>query len=392
MADVSGSGGIDPAQAARAEIKQEAAQGQLGRLAAQRSGVVKTLSEELQEAFNPFQADRQTQFKALKERRYDPSKRAQEMVEGTQVRKVASSDETAEKFEQRNPELEKQKLLGLLKSIMGSEDPEEILSAASEAFDDPSLVDEALEFLEQTTEGRTQEAVKEARSRLAKEKGREVAAGRNMGAESREWAKKEGLGSAGNLRDLYRDVTGNPRDHNQLFSELSDQYGYDELREVVDFLLHSLGSDLKSKGPSISRGELSRLTTEARVLQSILGVYRFFAERMDLLERLFLKHDLKKPDKLTFEAMAKAFMSLVDERYPSISKLMRLGKQLGLSDEALAQIILFEQFRDAIRQVSPRLYHSLKHRYDLLMTIIEALEELEEELEEEEEEDDDDEE
>lgn len=359
--------------------------GKLAQMSAQRTNVVKTLSEELQEAFNPFQADRQTEFKALKERRYDPPKSAQS-VEGTAIRKVSEADETAEKFSRNNRELEKQRLLDLFNAVRGMESAEEILHAAQEAFGDPSLVDEALEFLELTTSGRTAEAAKEARSLLAKAQGREVAAGRNMGAESRQYGEKENLGDPTQLRNLYRDITGNPRDHNALFSELSTTYDYPEMREVVDFLLHSLGSDLKSRGPSIDRGELYRLTTETRVLQSILGVYRFFEGRSSLLAKLFAKHGIQMPSKLTFEALAKAFMALLDERYPSVAKILRAGQQLGISKETLAQILVFEQFRDAIRQISPRLYHSLKHRYDLLTALLESLEELEEQLEEEEEE------
>ena len=45
-------------------------------------------------------------------------------------------------------------------------------------------------------------------------------------------------------------------------------------------------------------------------------------------------------------------------------------------------IILFSQFRDAVRQVSPKLYRSIEQRDDLYDAIIDALEDLEDELEE----------
>jgi len=44
------------------------------------------------------------------------------------------------------------------------------------------------------------------------------------------------------------------------------------------------------------------------------------------------------------------------------------------------------QYRDAIRQLSPRLYKSFRHRQDLLLVILESLEELEERAAEDEEE------
>src|SRR5690606_11830940 len=116
--------------------------------------------------------------------------------------------------------------------------------------------------------------------------------------------------------------TGNPRDANTLFGELANKYAYKELQKVIKFLLHSLGSDMKSKGPSIPRGELHTLLTETRTLQAILGVYRFFNKRMDLVNKLFSKAGLQMPKQLSFEQMAKCFMSLAGERYPSSDKVL----------------------------------------------------------------------
>ena len=64
-------------------------------------------------------------------------------------------------------------------------------------------------------------------------------------------------------------------------------------------------------------------------------------------------------------------------------KVLRAADRFHVS-QVPAQIIVFEQFRDAIRQVAPRIYRSLQHRYDLLMAILETLEDLEDELEEDE--------
>ena len=87
------------------------------------------------------------------------------------------------------------------------------------------------------------------------------------------------------------------------------------------------------------------------------------------------------------EELAKKFMALLKERYLSPERVFIQGRALGLSDETLAQIIIFMQMRDGIRQVAPKLYRDDKHRQEVLQAFIEALEELEDELEEEEEED-----
>lgn len=54
-----------------------------------------------------------------------------------------------------------------------------------------------------------------------------------------------------------------------------------------------------------------------------------------------------------------------------------------IAGQPSAQIILYLQYRDAIRQVAPRLFRNEKHRQELLLSLIETLEELEEQEEKE---------
>ncbi len=298
----------------------------------------------------------------------------------------------AEEHERKNPEL-KSKVLKLLRERIKpdskSEDIQEILD---EFYPDPTLADDAMEFLLDTTEGELHQQVEEAKENLNENKGREITAGRNISKQARQ-ASDKGLGTPTSLRDMYRDITGNPRDSNTMFQELSEKYAFKEMHKVVKFLLHSLGSDMKSKGPSIPKGELHRLMTETRSLQAILGVYRFFKTRMGLMEKMFEKSGLDMPKKLNFELMSKCFMNLAGERYPSSDKVLAQAKRLGIDDWLLAKIIAFSQFRDSIKEMAmSQIYRSLQHRDELLFAIIEALEDLEdqlEELEEEEEEGED---
>ena len=158
------------------------------------------------------------------------------------------------------------------------------------------------------------------------------------------------------------------------------------MKTVIAFILHALGSDLKAKGPSIARGELHRLMTEARSMQAILGVYRFFRSRMQLVQSAFEREGLTLPGRITFEMLAKIFVKLIMERYPSSEKVLQAGIQLGLSEEIIAEMIIFTQMRDGVRYVAPRLFRSEQHRQDVLTVFIDTLEDLEDKLEEEEEE------
>jgi type III secretion protein W len=302
---------------------------------------------------------------------------------------VEGLQQTAEEYQNQNPELDKRALLGLKQAIQEEDSIEEILEKILASYPEHYLADEALEYIFKTTDPFSKLAakLKEARELLNKRFAREIKAGRNVSLQAREFAK-QGLGSSASLRDLYRDITGNPREPLTLFEELIEAYTFDKMKAVIDFMLHSLGSDMKSKGPSIDRPELQRLFTEIRTMQSILGVYRFFFQRMNLIVVNFDRENLVMPEAINFEVLSKIFVQLLAERYPSPDKILKFGNMLGISDEIVGQIIIFTQFRDAMRGVSPRLFKSEKHRQDLLMVLIETISELDDLLEESIEEDD----
>lgn len=289
---------------------------------------------------------------------------------------------TADGFEKGNQELKSKVLQLLRESIKDSDSAEDILKKVLEFYQDVSLADEALDFLLETTSGPLYEKVLAAKEQLNADHGREVRAGRNI-ADVARGASDQGLGSATSLRNLYRDVTVNPRDSNTLFNELNKMYPYKDMENVINFMLHSVGADLKSKGPSIPPGLLHNLLQETRSLQAILGVYNFFKDRMGLVEKQFSGNDIPMPAELTFEQIAKQFMGLVGDRYPSGDKVLQTAVRLGIDKWILAKIIVLSQLRDSIREVAlNQIFRNLQHRDDLFNAIIAALEQLEDELEE----------
>lgn len=336
--------------------------------------------------FNPTLMSRRFESLESKRRRSNKEEEAEKaekkQKEVTQVERI---EKTAQEFQRQNKEFQIQSLLILRERINLMDTKEEILRKVLEMYPDYSLADEALDFLLQTSDGELAEKVRQARADLNKTYGREVKAGKNIAEQAREFSEK-GLGTPTGLRDLYREVTGNPRDPNTLFNELTLQFTYEDMKTVIEFLLHSLGGDLKSKGPSIDRGELHRLLSETRKLQSILALFVFFKSRMKLIQSAFQRSELTLPAVVTFELMAKQFMRMVQERYPSADKIIQLAVPLNIPEDVLAQIILFTQMRDAIRQTAPRLFKSEQQKQDLLTAFIDAIEELDESLEEEEEE------
>lgn len=360
-------------------MKEVAAEEQL-ELTAEQNESISDMKQSLEEAVNPFAKNK------LKEKDVKTHKsRIQKMKEAGKLKPllpIQQLKDSASGFQRRNPELKSNVLILLREYIKSGDSKADILRKIMEFYPDVSLADEVLDFLLETTEGELAQQVQEAKTDLNKESSREINAGRNIGAQARAAAEK-GLGTPTSLRDMYRDITGNPRDSTTLFQELSQKYAYKDLKKVVEFLLHSLGADMKSKGPSIEHGMLHRLFTETRSLQSILGVYRFFNSRMRLVTSLFKKEGLPMPPQLSFESLSKQFMSLAGERFPSSDKILGSATKLGIEKWILAKIIAFSQFRDAVREVAiNQVYRSLQHRDEFYLAIIEALEDLEDELEE----------
>ncbi len=363
------------------EAMKQVAKEEQQELGAEQITSSKALQEGLEESVNPFARLQRTQ-KSIKNSRARFTKAQKAGDRPEQLSKIKNISEFAQQFQQRNPELKASVLVRFRELLKPDMTKDDLLKLLNDYYPDVTLADEVLDFLAQTTEGDMAKIVQEAKEALQERSGREITAGRNIGTHAREAAEK-GLGSPTNLRDMYRNITGNPRDSSTLFQELSQQYAFKELKKVVDFLLHSLGADLKSKGPSIPRGQLHRLLSETRSLQAILGVYRFFKLRMGLLTKSFNREGLEVPSELNFETMSKEFMALTGERYPTPDKVLQTGVRLGIEKWIQAKIIALSQFRDAIREVAAnQIYRSLQHRDELYLAILEALEELEDELEE----------
>jgi type III secretion protein W len=335
-------------------------------------------------SFNPMTTAQR--FRPLKDINSKEPQKAEDTDEvDTKIMDVAAVDEASEKFQKNNYELNAKTLRILRSHISSSDSPDDILEKIAAIYPDAALADEALDFLLETSDATLLAATAEAKDKLNKDKSREIKAGRNMGAQAREFAK-EGLGSPSSLRDLYRDITLNPREPIKLFDELTEKFPYPKLKSAINFMLHSLGSDLKSKGPSIQRAELKRLIDETRSMQGILGVFRFFQSRTRLMEREFASYNLMLPARLGFEAISRIFIKLLSERFMNPEKILQAAKLMGIGEEIAAQIIIFSQMRDALKQIAPKYFRDPRHRDELLKAFIDTLEKLEDQLEEEEEE------
>lgn len=304
----------------------------------------------------------------------------QKQIEEEQIVSVESVDEAAARFQENNFEMSAKTLKILLSQLSSQSTPEEILEKVLAMYPDPALADEALDFLIQVSVGQLAASAREAKKQLNESRKREIRAGRNMGTYAREFSK-EGLGSPTSLRDLYREITGKPREPLVLFQELTEKFRYTKLKKVITFLLHSLGSDLRAKGPSIERGELTRLIDETRSLQGILGVFRFFQSRMNLIKQECASKKTTLSSQIDFELLSRLFVKLLAERFVNPEKILQTAIILGAQDQLMAQIIVYTQMRDALRQIAPKYYRNQRHYDELLKAFIDAIDKLEDQLE-----------
>lgn len=337
-------------------------------------------------AFNPMtQAQKFRNLKELHQKHDGKTVEADETDEvAEKIVDVEKIDEVAERFHKNNFELNPKTLRVLRSQVTKGDNSDAILKKVDNVYKDASLADEALDFLVETSETALLAATQEAKDKLNKDKGKEVRAGRNMGAMAREFAK-EGLGSPTSLRDLYRDILLNQREPVKLFDELAEKFRYPKLKSAITFMLHSLGADMKAKGPSIQRAELKRLLDETRSMQGILGVFRFFQSRMRLIQREFSSYNLIVPSRLDFEVIARIFVKLISERFMSPEKILQTAKVLGIAEEAAAQMVIYSQMRDAIKQIAPKYFRDPRHREEILRALIDTIDKLEDQMEEEEE-------
>ena len=338
------------------------------------------LIEQLEEAFNPASAQRAqsrlNRFKTLEERAQTLKKQAEEgqLIQQIQPR---TQEDLGTSSQLLKEELSQESLESLLQTLPQEGSVEQILEHVLKFFKDPFLANSAFEYLRRMTQGDLKLKIDQAKELLEQRFTTELKAATNINPAANNFATQLQTAPS-QLRELYYLLSKEQKEHNELFIYLSKHYSFEQLKPIIHFLLKAVGYDLKAKGPSIEPSLLMKLLKEARMLQSILWIYLFFKDRQSMIEKLYAQHQLTYPQELNFEALAQRYIDIVEEKYPSKTKLLNLLSHL--SSQPQAQEILLTQFRDAIRSTSLKIYRSLKHRQDLLLLILEVLEDLDEEL------------
>lgn len=381
---------MSPQQAQSIQARQAASQSMLNVLISQEASEMSF--EEWTEggagnaSFNALLRKSETLNERLRKKEPPPTEENAETEEiPSDIEVISDASKTAEEFEKRNPELKAKNLIVLKDRLTESDTEEDIIAKTMESYPDPMLAEEALDFVIAISNADFAAKLKRARDKLSERYARQIKASRNIFEEARAFSE-EGLGSAESLRTLYHHYADNPKDPLETFEEMRSKYSFQQMRKVLAFLLHSLGCDLRSKGPSIDPGQLYRLVTETRNLQAIWGVYRFFIQRDKSFDKNLQRYGMLPKKKITFDQFAILLMQYLKDRYPSPEKVLLFPSQLGLNDELLGQQLLLNYIRESLRHVAPRLFRSPQHRQEVIDSFLEALDNIEDRMEEEEEE------
>ena len=342
------------------------------------------LVEFLEDTVNPLVGNYASREKSIEKQRLERPTKIVKPGEKLKVIPDRDARDAANKFEQRNPELKGESLVNLLKKAKECKTKEELMKLLEDYYSDPLLADDALDFLSECTLGELKEIVQAAKEEYEKKYDSDIRAEKNITQEVSRFAGKE-VESRPKLRQRYLDLihTSEERGAADLFLDYSKQFPtYKELRRIFAYFYRALGMDLKSQGPSIDRGLLHALMQEVRKAQAGIGIYNFFRDRMELMQKEFEQAGMSFPQDLTFEKMAVAFLKIISDRYPSLEKILD-SIHFSTFMDILGKIITCNQFRDALPQTSTAfLFRSLQHRDEVKKAILDALEKLEDELEE----------
>lgn len=286
---------------------------------------------------------------------------------------VEESQEVSGYYENKDSDIKKKPIQSLKEQLSKFDTEEDILQKVMDMYPDPIDAEAIFEVLLQTMPDELKEKIFNAKNKFEKRFERALKAGKNIFEEVQKFAK-DGLAPPDELRQMYTELTGDPKPALELFEELLNKFTFEKMKQAIKFWLSALGADLNSKGSSIQPGELSNLIKEAKSLQAILGLYSFFASKQrELILNLARKNAVATPQ-MNFKNLAKIFALFLKDMYPSPDKVIFMKNELGITANLHAQEAVFSIMCGAVKGVSPKLFRNQKHIEDVLSCFIDALE------------------
>lgn len=183
--------------------------------------------------------------------------------------------------------------LDALKNMGNAATEADIRQLLGEHFQDSSDQFAALSFAEESLakEGgsdATLAKIKSLKEQLLKEAGPAIRSGLNIASDVLA-AAKQGLETAGGLRDLYRFAILGGQNAAAIYLSIMSRYGPKQFAQSLDFLLRAAGSDLEGRvmGSSLEAPQLKNAMDDIYHVQALGNMHRSFSDLLDGLRRLF---------------------------------------------------------------------------------------------------------
>ncbi len=287
--------------------------------------------------------------------------------------KNGRAQELAQKYIQQVPDIgqpEKFHQLGeTLKKQAGSITPETLRQLLKEEFEDVSHQYAALEYLDELLSETGDapellEAVREARGELDEHHGPEIRAGLNVTGTA---IRFEQLDGPQNLRDFYRETILAFEDVTEAHSSILARYGESNFDAAAEFLIHAVGDDLSSAGPSMEPRQLKATMDNLYMVQVARNVH---VQLDGLFQKMADEFNLT-PSTSSSQILSE-LLPLKDQRWVDGNKIDAITNRLGaLSHEP--KIYFLRELGGIVRDLPEKIYQSGDARDRLRDAIQESL-------------------
>lgn len=197
--------------------------------------------------------------------------------------------EIAEELNKKNPQLKKEDLEQFTKDIKGKKTKEEILQLiqAKSIYSHPENTEQILRFLIETAEDvDQQELLKGVHAEFIEANKSQIEVATRV-LDYTHGILKEDTG--GKFRGLYQSVAKSERDAVDIFQDLSKQYTYQEIENIIHDIFKKVGSDLKPEERKIvlETPEMTLLLGQTRTLQAIHQMYETFRLKQPFIDKQY---------------------------------------------------------------------------------------------------------
>lgn len=211
------------------------------------------------------------------------------------------------------------------------------------------------------------EALQEAMDQAMEESGPAIRAGFNVTDDAMEFSA-QGLRDTQELRDFYRDTVLQYEGFHETYNEILENYGESEFGKAIDFLIKAVGSELQSKGPSVTHVELKRIIDDLYSLEMLGNIHRNCDELLGKIRKAY-----RLALKMNTKAFMNRLMGLKSEKWLRMDHVTKLVAQLGC-DPIEAQIYFLREMGGMIKELPLKIFEEdLEKREKLIDVTQEAL-------------------